>query len=54
MHLGAHDEAAAAGLVGLGDVRLAVDEAAGGEVGALDVLEHERSAMSRRVWRIVL
>ena len=37
--LGAHHEAAATGLVGLGDVGAAVDEAAGGEVGTLDVLE---------------
>ena len=39
--LGAHEEAAAAGLVGGGDVGLAEDEAAGGEVRALDVLEAE-------------
>ncbi len=39
--LGAHHEAAAAGLVGLGDVGATVDEAAGGEVGALDVLEDD-------------
>ena len=39
--LGAHHEAAAAGVVGVGDVALAEDEAAGGEVGAFDVLEDE-------------
>ncbi len=39
--LGAHDEAAAAGVVGLRDVGAAVEEAAGGEVGTLDVLEDE-------------
>ena len=33
--LGAHQEAAAAGLVGLRDAALAVNESAGGEVGAL-------------------
>ena len=38
---GAHHEAAAASAVGLGDVGLAEDVAAGGEVGALDVLEAE-------------
>ena len=38
-HLGAHQEAAAAGLVGLGDAALAVEESAGGEVGPLHVLE---------------
>jgi hypothetical protein len=37
--LGAHHEAATAGAVGVGDVGLAEEEAAGGEVGPLDVLE---------------
>jgi len=39
--LGAHEEAAATGLVGAGDGGLAEDESAGGEVGAFDVLEDE-------------
>ena len=39
--LGAHHEAAAAGAVGVGDAGFAEDEAAGGEVGAEDVLEAE-------------
>src|ERR1700744_6532074 len=38
-HLGAHHEAAAAGLVGVDDAALAVDEAAGREVWALRVFE---------------
>ena len=37
--LGAHDEAATAGLVGLGDVVLAEEEASGWEVWPFDVLE---------------
>ena len=39
-HLGAHHEAAAAGLVGLGNAALAVEESAGGEVRPLHVLEN--------------
>ncbi len=39
--LGAHHEAAAAGAVGGGNLGLAEDHAAGGEVGALDVFEAE-------------
>ena len=38
--LGAHQEAAAAGLVGLRNAGLAIEEAAGGEVRPLHVLEH--------------
>src|SRR5581483_12127773 len=40
--LGAHDEAAAAGLVGLREIAAAVEIAAGGEVGTLDVVENDR------------
>ncbi len=36
----AHEEAAAAGFVGLGDAAAAVEESTGGEVGAGDVLEN--------------
>ncbi len=39
--LGAHHEAAAAGVVGLGEVAAAVQEAAGGEVRAFDVVEDD-------------
>ena len=39
-HLGAHHEAAAAGVVGLRNAGLAVEEAAGGEVRPLHVLQH--------------
>ena len=38
--LGAHHEAAAAGLVGVDDAALAVEESAGGEIGTLHVLEN--------------
>ena len=38
-HLGAHHEAAAAGLVGVDDAALAVEESAGREIGPLHVLE---------------
>ncbi len=39
-HLGAHHEAAAAGLVGVDDAALAVEESAGREIRALHVLEN--------------
>ena len=45
--LGAHDEAAAAGLVGLREIAAAVEIAAGGEVGTLDVLEDHRRGRTR-------
>ena len=39
--LGAHHEATATGVVGLREIAATVEEAAGGEVGTLDVLEAE-------------
>ena len=52
--LGAHHEAATAGFVGLGDVGLAEEIAAGGEVRAFDVLEDELEVGTRLspfLWR---
>ena len=43
--LGAHDEGAAAGAVGLADPLPAQDEARGGEVGAGDALDHALQAL---------
>ena len=47
--LGAHHEAAASGAVGFGDAAAAVDESAGGEVGAL----HELHDVGERGLRVV-